>query len=77
MLEAVADLRHNLKRCGSGLIVKVGKPEIIFEEIAQQMDIKSGVINIVCQEEICSEELSINEAVSSRLTSQDIKFNLH
>eukprot|EP00984_Skeletonema_dohrnii_P023127 scaffold12205_cov115-Skeletonema_dohrnii-CCMP3373.AAC.12 len=77
ILEAVADLRHNLERCGSGLIIKVGKPEIIFEEIAQQMDITSGVINIVCQEEICSEEISINEAVSSRLTSQGVKFNLH
>ena len=49
VLEAVADLRHNLERCGSGLIVKVGEPEKIFEEIAQQMDIASGVINIVCQ----------------------------
>ncbi len=77
IIEAVADLRHNLERCGSGLIVKVGKPEKIFEEIAQQMDITSGVINIVCQEEICSEELSIKGAVSSRLDSLSIKFNLH
>lgn len=77
ILEAVADLRYNLERCGSGLIVKVGKPEQIFEEIAQQMDITSGVINIVCQEEIFSEELSINETVSSRLGSLGFKFNLH
>ena len=77
ILEAVADLRHNLERCGSGLIVKVGKPEIIFEEIARQMDCTSVVINIVCQEEIFSDELYINGAVSSRLKSLGIKFNLH
>jgi len=77
ILEAVADLRQNLERCGSGLIVKVGKPETILGEIAQQMDTTSSFVNIVCQEEICSEELVINEAVSSHLTSQGIKFKLH
>lgn len=78
ILEAVADLRRNLERCGSCLIVKVGKPEIIFEEIARQMESKrSGVIiNIVCQEEIFSEELLINDAVSTRLKSLGIEFNL-
>lgn len=79
ILEAVADLRHNLERCGSGLIVKVGKPETILGEIARQMNITSSVvdINTVCQAEICSEELSINEAVTSHLHSQGIQFNLH
>jgi deoxyribodipyrimidine photo-lyase len=73
LLEAVADLRHNLERCGSGLIISVGKTEQIIGEIALQT---SGVVNIVCQEEICSEELSINEAVQIALNAQGNEFNL-
>ena len=75
--EAVADLRDNLKQCGSGLVVRIGKPETILAEIARQMDIGS-VINIVFQEEICSEELSVNEALKTHLDSlHHIKCNLH
>jgi len=72
LLEAVADLRKNLESCGSGLIIGVGKPEIILGKIT-----KSVVVNnIVCQQEICSEELSINEAVRSELNSLGIEVNL-
>jgi len=47
-------------------------------EIAQQIvSTSSSFVNIVCQEEICSEELYINEAVSSHLNSKGIKFKLH
>jgi deoxyribodipyrimidine photo-lyase len=72
LLEAVSDLRKNLESCGSGLIIGVGKPEIILGKIT-----KSVVVNnIVCQQEICSEELSINEAVRSELDSLGIEANL-
>lgn len=70
-LEAVADLRNSLQKRGSGLVVAVGKPEIVLAEIAKS----SKKINIVCQEEVCSEELAVNKAVRSELAKSMTKGN--
>ena len=47
-LEAVADLRNNLEKRCSGLVVAVGKPEIVLADIAKSY-IASGkhTINVV------------------------------
>ena len=66
VLEAVSDLRSNLQNQGSGLVVGVGKPEEILAEIAKsaiQISAEEGGVNInvVCQEEVCSEELTVDK----------------
>ena len=68
VLEAVADLRANLEKRGSGLIVAVGKPEKVLAEIADAASATS--LNVVCQEEVCSEELAVDKAVRSELAKK-------
>jgi deoxyribodipyrimidine photo-lyase len=81
VLEAVADLRSNLEKRGSGLIVAVGKPEIVLADIVKSAilrsdNIEGGVkINVVCQEEVCSEELSVDKAVRAELAKAMSKGN--
>ena len=65
VLEAVADLRSNLERRGGGLVVAVGDPGKVLAGIAKASG--SDRINVVCQEEVCSEELAVDEAVRSEL----------
>ncbi|KAL7551567.1 hypothetical protein ACHAWF_018418 [Thalassiosira exigua] len=72
-LEAVADLRASLERKGSGLIVGVGKTEEVLGSIAasacKEADEGASVLklSVVCQEEVCSEELAVDKAVRSSL----------
>jgi len=55
-------------------MVGVGKPELILARIAAKVasaaastDGASVVLNVVCQEEVCLEELSVNDAVCTAL----------
>lgn len=87
VLEAVADLRSNLERRGGGLVVAVGKPENVLADIARSAMSSTTVnaggtggmkVNVVCQEEVCSEELSVDKAVKSELAkamTKGSKFN--
>ena len=70
VLQAVSDLRSNLEKRGSGLIVGVGKPEDVIAELAKGALTHSSngaKLNIVCQEEVCSEELATEKAMRSQL----------
>lgn len=72
VLEAVADLRANLEKRGSGLVVAVGKPEEVLATVSKGALGSSandgGVnVNVICQEEVCSEELSVDKAVRAEL----------
>ena len=76
VLESVADLRSNLKKHGSGLLVAVGKPEDVLADIARRVTAESFSsgsemlhINIVCQEEVCSEELAVDKAIRREMAS--------
>ena len=68
VLEAVADLRANLEKRGSGLVVAIGKPENVLAEIAAAAS--PSTLNVVCQEEVCSEELAVDKAVRSELAKK-------
>ena len=65
ILESVADLRTQLEQKGSGLVVAQGKPEHVFPKLFE----KTASPRITCQEEVCSEELSVDQAVRSALKS--------
>lgn len=70
VLQAVSDLRSNLEKRGSGLIIGVGKPEDVIAELAKGVLTQSSngaKLNIVCQEEVCSEELATEKAMRSKL----------
>jgi deoxyribodipyrimidine photo-lyase len=81
VLESVADLRRNLETHGSGLLVAVGRPENVLADIARRFietetTSSSGSssekmlnINIICQEEVCSEELAVDKAIRREMAS--------
>ena len=71
-LEAVEDLRRNLEeRLGVCLLVATGRPEDVLLELVKQNVHTGGEqdtsVNLVCQREICHEELEVDEAVQASL----------
>lgn len=73
IIESVEDLRNSLKRLGSDLIVRVGKPEDEIFKIAQQ--IKSSWV--FCNRERTKEEVKVQDALENKLWSigQEIIFS--
>ena len=68
LLESIKDLRYSLEKKGSGLVVALGEPEKILSGIASDACKSDGLImNVVCQEEVCSEELAVDKAVRASL----------
>ncbi|CAB9530058.1 Cryptochrome DASH [Seminavis robusta] len=69
VLESVADLRRNLERKGSGLLVAHAKPEDFLDQLFQQLGGDDAVTNgkVICQEEVCSEEQDVVKAVDTAL----------
>jgi len=67
MIESVEDLRRSLKGHGSELVCAQGKPEDVLERVIQCIDEsyegKDLVVTVHCQEEVASEELSVDKAV--------------
>jgi deoxyribodipyrimidine photo-lyase len=64
ILEAVQNLRHNLESNGSGLVIAHGKTEDIMSKLCQEMNNNNNenlVPNVICQEEIASEELAVDK----------------
>ena len=59
--QSVADLRTQLRACGSDLLVGHGKPEELLPQLIQSAD--AGPTTVVCQEQICSEELAVDRAL--------------
>lgn len=73
ILESVHDLRESLRKLGSSLIVRVGKPEEEIFKIAQQ--IKSSWV--FCNRERTREEVQVQDALEQNLWSvgQEIRFS--
>jgi deoxyribodipyrimidine photo-lyase len=77
LLQSVQDLRTNLKQKGSGLVVALGKPEHVFANIIKECEHYCGLeknlsIQVSCQEEVASEELSVDRAMDKILRRIDI-----
>ncbi|KAL7526270.1 hypothetical protein ACHAWF_001703 [Thalassiosira exigua] len=72
-LEAVTDLRATLEQKGSGLIVGVERTDEVLGSIVASAckEAEEGEgrlkLSVVCQEEVCSEELAVDKAVRSIL----------
>ncbi|XP_069067166.1 cryptochrome DASH-like [Pleurodeles waltl] len=70
LLESVKDLRETLKKKGSNLLVRKGKPEDVVQDLIKQLDSVSAV---AFHEEATKEELDVETAVKqlcSRLRIQ-------
>lgn len=73
IIESVEDLRNSLKKLGSDLMVRVGKPEEEIFNIAQK--IKSSWV--FCNRERTKEEVEVQDALENKLWSigQEIIFS--
>lgn len=63
LLESVADLRSNLRKVGSDLIVRVGRPELIISEMARNIQASW----VMCNRERTSEEVAVQDALEHLL----------
>lgn len=70
LIESVIDLRANLRSLNSDLIVRIGKPELVLPELAQQL----GITSIYYQHEIATEETSLERRLHSIFTKQNVDF---
>ncbi|MCT7967241.1 DASH family cryptochrome [Laspinema sp. D1] len=68
LLESVANLRQFLQNLGSNLIIKIGKPESILPQIAQQVNASA----IYFHQEVTAEEIGVETALSQAVNPLDI-----
>jgi len=73
ILDAIRDLRNNLRSRGSDLIIRYGKPEEILLELASQL--KSSYI--FCNRERTQEELDVQDALENNLWTigQEVRYS--
>ncbi len=65
LIESVADLRRSIRRLGSDLLVRVGKPEYIVSELAYQLKASW----VLCNRERTYEEELVQDALERKLWS--------
>lgn len=66
LIESVANLRENLSKLGSGLVVHLGKPEEFFETLTKERA-NPLAVKITCQEEVAAEEKQVVSSVEEIL----------
>ncbi len=69
IIESVADLRQNLQKLGSDLLVRVGKPEIIISDIARDMKVSW----VLCNRERTQEEVFVQDALEQKLWASSVE----
>eukprot|EP01025_Chloroclados_australasicus_P029737 TRINITY_DN2970_c0_g1_i1.p1 TRINITY_DN2970_c0_g1~~TRINITY_DN2970_c0_g1_i1.p1 ORF type:complete len:601 (-),score=68.60 TRINITY_DN2970_c0_g1_i1:171-1973(-) len=67
LLESVLDLKQNLRKVGSDLLIQIGKPELI---IPQYLKDGTGQTMVLCQEEPTYEEQQIDKKVSKAISAK-------
>lgn len=68
LIESVRDLRENLRKIGSELIVRVGMPEKILPDMARDL----GATGIFFSKEATDEEIRVEEALESAVAGKGI-----
>ena len=69
IIESVLDLRDNLRKIGGELIVRVGRPETILSELAQE--VKASWV--FCNRERTQEEVLVQDGLESKLWSYGVE----
>ncbi len=73
LMESVADLKQNLQKLGSDLVIKVGEPEIIIPQIQQLVGAKA----VYASKEVTAEETTIEQKLETQLFKVGCKLNLY
>lgn len=63
ILESVADLRENLRKAGSDLIVRTGYPENVLSDIARECNASW----VICNRERTREEVTVQDGLEQKL----------
>lgn len=63
ILESVTDLRENIRKLGGQLVVRVGRPEWILAELAQQLKASW----VICNRERTHEEVIVQDGLEQKL----------
>jgi deoxyribodipyrimidine photo-lyase len=71
LLESVADLKQLLQDLGGDLVLRVGKPEILIPELAQEVSAEA----VYFSEESTDEELTVERHLKRALHERAIKFH--
>ncbi len=73
LIESVADLRKNLRKLNSELIIRIGKPEEVIFELAKE--VKTSWV--FCNRERTDEEAQVQDALENNLWSigQEIRYS--
>lgn len=66
LLESLADLRQNLQKINSNLVIKVGKPEEIIPQLQAQVQATA----VYTAQEVASEERQVEDRLASALAKQ-------
>jgi deoxyribodipyrimidine photo-lyase len=72
LLESVADLKQSLQKIGSDLIIRVGRPERILADLAEDFECEA----VVASKEIAQDETDVEIALSKKLKPQNIDLEL-
>lgn len=70
LLESVRDLDRSLREIGSGLIFRIGKPEVVVPELAKQF----GATKVFGKKEVASEEKELQGIIEKELWKQKCVF---
>ncbi len=68
MLESVANLRASLREKGGDLLIRIGEPERVLAELAQQFDVSE----LHLSKEIAQEETDVESSLSKRLKQLNV-----
>ena len=72
LLESVEDLRNNLRKIGSDLIIRVGKPEEILAKMADEWQAAA----VYASKEVTQEETTVEAKLSKRIKPLNIEIEL-
>jgi deoxyribodipyrimidine photo-lyase len=72
LLESVEDLRNNLRKIGSDLIIRVGKPEEILTNMAAEWQAAA----VYASKEVTQEETTVEARLSKRIKPLNIEIEL-
>lgn len=73
LIEAVKDLKHNLQKLGTDLVIRIGEPEHIIPEIQQQ----TGAKAVFASKEVTTEEIRIEQKIETQLFKVGCKLDLY
>jgi deoxyribodipyrimidine photo-lyase len=73
LLEAVSDLKNQLQKLGTDLVIRIGEPEQLIPAIQQEVGAKA----VFASKEVASEEIEVEQKLETQLFKTGCKLNLY